>query len=202
MKFNKKIYFITIIILSIIFIIFIYKNMIKNSKNGNNKNSQEIVDYILSINSYIANVTIQVNSNKNTNKYIIEQEYNTQNGNIQTVLEPSNISGIKIIKKDGNLTLENSNLDLSTIFENYQGLENNNLDLYKFIDDYKNDDKSQFDENDEEIIMKTKKNNGNKYVENKKLYISKQTKLPTKLIIKDNNQNTTINIQYNKIKFN
>ena len=41
-------------------------------------NSQEIVDYILKISSYKAKVTIQVNSNKNTNKYVLKQEYNTE----------------------------------------------------------------------------------------------------------------------------
>ena len=50
--------------------------------------------------------------------------------------------------------------------------------------------------------MKTKNNNENKYTENKILYINKETKLPTKLIIEDNNQNTTINIQYNEIELN
>ena len=110
-----------IIIFIIVIGVFIYKNMIKNSKNGNNISSQEIVDYILNINSYKANVTIQVNSNKNQNKYIMKQEYNSENGSIQEVIEPSNIAGVRIIKKDGNLTIENTSLNLSTIFENYKG---------------------------------------------------------------------------------
>ena len=54
----------------------------------------------------------------------------------------------------------------------------------------------------EKVEMKTKSNNKNKYTENKILYINKENKLPTKLIIEDNNQNTTINIQYNKIEIN
>ena len=70
------------------------------------------------------------------------------------------------------------------------------------IDNYKNNDPSSFEENETEIIMKTKNNNENKYTENKILYINKETKLPTKLIIEDNNQNTTINIQYNEIELN
>ena len=70
MKINKKIFFIIIIILLIIFCIFIFKNMIKKSKNGNNMNSQKIVDYILNIKKYKANISVQVNSNKNKNKYI------------------------------------------------------------------------------------------------------------------------------------
>lgn len=202
MKINKKIFFIIIIILLIIFCIFILKNMIKKSKNGNNMNSQEIVDYILNIKKYKANISVQVNSNKNKNKYILNQEYNTENGSIQEVLEPTNIAGVKIIRKDGVLRIENTTLNLSTIFENYQGIGENYLDLNIFINDYKNYEKSNFEENEKEIIMKTKSNNKNKYTENKILYINKENKLPTKMIIEDNNQNMTINIQYNNIELN
>lgn len=202
MKINKKVFYIGIVILIIILGIFIYKNMIRKSKIGNNMSSQEIVDYILNVNQYKANITVQVNSNKNTNKYILKQEYNTENGNIQEVVEPANIAGVKIIRKDGNLKIENTTLNLATIFENYQGLEENSLDLSEFIDNYKNYEKSIFEENEKEIIMKTKNDNQNKYIENKILYINKETKLPTKLIIEDNNQNMTINIQYNEIELN
>ena len=202
MKINKKLFCFFMIILILIIGIIIYKNVIKNSKIGNNMSSQEIVDYILNINSYKTKITVQVNSNKNKNKYILNQEYNTENGYVQEVIEPLNIAGVKIIRKDGNLKIENTSLNLSTIFENYQGLEENGLDLYTFIDNYKNCDKANFEENNTEIIMKTKNSNENKYVENKILYINKETKLPTKLIIEDNNKNITINIQYNEIELN
>lgn len=201
-KINKKILLlIFVLIILIISIIITYKNMIKNKRNGNNMSSQEIVDYILNINYYNSNIAVQVNSNKNTNKYIINQEYNKNEENIiQEVQEPSNIAGVKIKKTKGNITVENTNLKLSTIFENYELLEKNSLDLVAFIEDYKKYEKSSFDENDEEIIMKTK--NENIYTENKILYINKNTKKPTKLIIQDNNKNTTINIQYNEIEIN
>ena len=202
MKINKKFFYILIIILIIVIGIIIYKNMIKNSKIGNNMSSLEIVDYILNTNSYKSNVTIQVNSNKNQNKYILNQEYNTENGSIQEVIEPTNIAGVRIIRKDENLKIENTSLNLATIFENYKGLEENGLDLSTFIENYKSYDKSTFEENETEIIMKTKNSSENKYIENKVLYINKSTKLPTKLIIEDNNKNMTINIQYNKIELN
>ena len=199
---SKKTFYFLIIIVIIIISIFIYKNVIKKTKIGNNMSSQEIVDYILSINSYKSHVTVQVNSNKNKNIYILMQEYNTENGNVQEVIEPENIRGIKLVKKDGNLKIENTNLNLSTIFENYRGLEENSLDLNNFIEDYKNYQESNFEENDSEIIMKTRNNSQNKYIENKILYINKENKKPTKLIIEDNNQNMTINIQYNEIELN
>ena len=202
MKLNKKIIYLIIIFLVIIIGFFVSKKMIKNNKIGNNMSSQEIVDYILNINSYKANIKVQVNSNKNTNKYVLEQEYSAENGSTQVVVEPSNIAGVRIILKDGNLKVENTNLNLSKIFENYKGLEDNSLDLITFINDYKKSDKSSFEENENELVLKTKSDNYNKYNQNKILYINKEKKIPTKLIIEDNNQNTTINIQYNSIEIN
>ena len=202
MKINKKIIFIFIIILFIFIGIIIYKNMTKKSKFGNNMNSQEIVDNILNINSYKSNISVQVNSNKNKNKYILEQEYNTENGITQTVLEPTNIAGVKIINKDNSLTIQNTKLNLTKIFEDYQSLEDNSLDLITFINNYKNFDKSKYEENETEVIMKTKNDSDKQNTNNKILYINKETKLPTKMIIEDNNQNTKIFIQYNEINFN
>ena len=76
------------------------------------------------------------------------------------------------------------------------------MDLNIFIEDYKKYDKSFYEENEKEIIMKTKSSNQNKYTENKILYINKEEKIPTKMIVEDNNQNMTINIQYNEIELN
>ena len=197
----KKIIFILLIIFSVIIFIFISKNMTKKTKNGNNMSSQEVVENVLNINSYKAKVTVEVQSNKNKNKYILKQEYNTENGYIQEVLEPANIAGIKITRKDNNLLIENSKLDLKTIFENYEGLENKCLDLYNFINKYKSEQNSIFEENEQEIKLKIKSNN-NKYQENEILYINREKIIPTKLLVQDNNNNITIIIEYNEIELN
>lgn len=199
---NKKIILFIFIILIIIFAIIIGKKMIKKTKSGNNISSQEIVDKILNINSYIAKIKVQINSNKNQNIYILKQEYNTERGFVQEVIEPSNIAGVKIIKKDNILTIENTELDLKTIFENYNGLENNNLDLINFINEYKENDKSFFEEKNNEIILRTSSEKDNIYQKNKVLYIDKNNIIPTKLIVQDYNQNSTIIIEYNEIELN
>ena len=165
-------------------------------------NSQEIVDSILGLSSYKSKINVQVNSNKNQNKYILWQEYNTENGCVQEVIEPENIAGVKIVKKDNNLRIENSQLDLKKIFENYSGLEDNSLDLINFINEYKENSKSEFEEKNGEIIMKTKTDKNNPYLTNKKLYINKEKISPTKLIIQDNNNNTRIIIEYIEIELN
>ena len=185
-----------IIIVAILGIIF-YKNKVKNLKSGNNKTSQEIVDYILNISSYEVQVTVNVTSNKNTNKYILKQIYQSPNINIQEVIEPSNISGIRIENNGTNLKIENSKLNLNTILENYNYLGNNCLDLHSFLENYKKDERAEFEEKDTEIIMKTRDNINNIYMQEKILYIDKKTKNPTKMEIKDNQQKTTIYILYN-----
>ena len=203
MKKIKKVFFILIIIILIIFFMFfLFKIKKKKKKNGNNMNSQEIVDKILDLTSYTAKVKVQVNSNKNTNKYVLFQKFNSQEGSMQEVIEPENIAGVKIIKNNNNLSIENSNLDLKTIFENYNGLESNSLDLINFINEYKENNELDFEEKGEEIILKTKARKESKYLENKKLYIDKKSIMPKKMIIQDNNQNETIIIEYIEIELN
>ena len=112
---NKKTLLCVIIVLLIILGIVIIKNVTKKQKSGNNMNSQEIVDNIKNLTSYTAKVKVQVNSNKKINKYILLQKYNSREGSMQEVIEPENIAGVKIIKKDNNLSIENTGLDLKTI---------------------------------------------------------------------------------------
>ena len=200
---KKKYYLILLFIIFIISVGFIfYKNSIKNLKIGNNKNSQEIVDYILNLSSYEAEVTVNITSNKNSNKYKLKQKYQKDKEHIQEVIEPSNIAGVKIINDGKNLKIENSNLNLNEIIENYTNLENNNLDLSMFIDEYKNSNESNYEEKDDEIIMKVKNDKENIYVKEKILYINKKTYKPVKLEIKDNKQKERIYILYNEVEIN
>ena len=71
---KKRIFTIFLIFfVGIIFIIFI-KNNYKKIKFGNNESNKSVKDieaYILNINSYKATVEVTVNSNKNSNKYLI-----------------------------------------------------------------------------------------------------------------------------------
>ena len=199
---KKKYWLMLLIFILVIGGIIFYKNTVKDSKSGNNKTSQEIVDYILNISSYEVQVTVNVTSNKNSNKYILKQTYQSPNISMQEVIEPSNIAGVKIENDGTNLKLENSQLNLSTILENYNYLGDNCLDLYSFIEDYNNDGDATFEEKDTEIIMKTCSNIENIYIQEKILHIDKKTMNPTQMEIKDNKQKTTINILYNEVKVN
>ena len=199
---KKKYWLILLIILIAIGGIIFYKNRVKDSKSGNNKTSQEIVDYILNISSYEVQVTVNVTSNKNSNKYILKQTNQSPNISMQEVLEPSNIQGVRIQKDGTNLKLENSQLNLNTILENYNYLGDNCLDLHSFIEDYKQDGKATFEDKDTEIIMKASSNIENIYVQEKILHIDKKTYNPTQMEIKDNQQKTTIYILYNEVKVN
>ncbi len=199
---KKKYWIILLIIIITIGGIIFYKNRVKDLKFGNNKTSQEIVDYILNISSYEVKVTVDVSSNKNSNKYILKQTYQSPNKSIQEVVEPSNIAGVRLENDGTNLKLENSQLNLNTILENYNYLGDNCLDLYSFIEDYKQDGNSSYEEKDTEIIMKASSNIENIYVQEKILHIDKKTYNPTQMEIKDNKQKTTIYILYNEVKVN
>ena len=190
---NKKIFISIVIFLIIGIIIFLIFNnkRVKKSKIGNNSSSQEIVDYILNISSYSATIEVEVKSNKNENKYILKQEYNGENQNSQEVIEPTNIAGIKIIKEGDSLKLENSNLNLTSIFEKYEYISDNCLDLSSFIEDYQNDENAKFKEENNQIIMQTK---------SKTLYIDKNTAMPVKMEVISTHKNVAVYILYNELK--
>ena len=174
----------------------------KNLKIGNNSTSQEIVNYILNISSYETQIEVEVKSNKNSNKYKIKQTYIDNKNNMQEVLEPSNIQGVKIIKEENKLKIENTQLSLTKIIENYQEITQNNLDLSNFIENYKNNTNSKFKEENNQIIMETTAKTENNYQKYEKLYVSKENGKPQKMEIKDTNQNTIIYIIYNEININ
>lgn len=192
---------ITLILVGIlIFFIFFKNDMSKNLKIGNTSTSQEVVDYILNMNSYEAKIQVEVQSNKNTNQYILKQTYMNPDINTQEVLEPSNIAGIKMIREGQNLRIENSNLNLSTVFEKYEYISENDLDLNCFIEDYKKDENAKFKEENNQIIMKTNKSSNR--AKNKTLYIDRNNGMPTKMEITDNNKNTTVYIVYSEVNVN
>ncbi len=198
---NKKILILAIILVIIIMIvifIFFKNNTAKSFKIGNNTSSQEIVDHILNIKSYETVVDVETKSNKNENKYVIKQSYNGEDENLQEILEPSNIEGVKIVRSGKTLKLENTNLKLTSIFENYDYLSQNCLDLSSFIDEYKNDVNSKWEEKNGEIIMKTNLSKDMK----KELYISKENGKPLKMNIEDTNKKTAIYILYREVNVN
>lgn len=200
----KKKYWAILLIIILIGIggMIFYKKSLKLNKIGNNKSSQEVVDYILNLSSYETKITVTVASNKNTNKYILKQEFKSPNMSTQEVIEPSNITGIKIINDGTTLKLENTNLNLNTILENYTYLGNNCLDLSTFIEEYKKDDTASYEERESEIIMETKSSLDNIYIKEKILHIDKRTGMPKQMEIKDNKQKNTIYILYNEVRIN
>ena len=200
---NKKILIylsIVVVLVIVIFFIVFKNNTAKKLKIGNNSTSQEISNYILNISSYETTIEVDVKSNKNENKYIIKQIYNGPEDNMQEVLEPSNIAGVKIIKSGNSLKLENSNLNLVSIFQNYKYISESSLDLSSFIEEYKNDERATIEEENNKVIMQT--SSGDKLKKHKTLYINKQTGMPEKMEIQDNNKNIAVYILYNEVKVN
>ena len=208
---NKKIIFISIIVLVVvsIVIIFLLKTNYKNKNFGNNmsnKNLEEIEKYILDISSYTAKMDVTVESNKNTNKYVIEQTYEKNKKSKQKILEPSNIEGLEIIYEDNKLTINNLKQILKTMYENYPNLMENCLWINSFIEDYKvekNEGKASIKEENGKVLMMTKtRNENNRYIYSKELYINKEEGKIEKLIVQDINKRNLIYILYNEITVN
>ena len=169
-----------------------------------NKNIEEIEGYILNISSYEATIQVTIESNKNTNKYVLFQQYISPNKSKLIMLEPSNIAGLEITNDGNNLTITNTKLNLNNVYDNYEYVVGNQMSLETFILEYKTckeQNKAKlYEENDEYILEANVEQN--KYIYNKRLYISKKTGNPTKLLIQDVNEKTLVYILYNEIKIN
>ncbi len=199
---NKiKITFLILIIIIVIFLIFFSKKDYKNLKLGNNS-IEEIEEYILNISSYEAKIEATINSNKNTNKYVIMQTYEKTKQTKQVVLEPSNIEGLEIEYNGQNLILKNTRLNLEKVYENYEYLIDNFITLESFISDYtelKESNKTSIYEEENNVIMEVKEK-VNKYICKKTLYIDKNTAKPSKLLVQDINGENIVYILYNEIE--
>ena len=188
------------ILLVIISIIFSKKSYetINIGNNNLNKTLEEVEDYILNIKEYTATIEVTVNSNKNSNKYLIKQNHKEKNDE-QEVLEPDTIKGVKLTYKDSSLIVENSNLNLEKIYNNYPYIESNILWLNSFIEEYRNSEQRNITEKNEEIVMQIERKNDKK-IATEELILDKKTLKPTKLSIRDNSKNVIVYILYNEIE--
>lgn len=212
MKLNKKVVIIgmiAVLMITAIILYFFLKNPNKNLNIGNNLNNktlQEIEEYILNISSYEAEIEIAVESNKNKTKYLLEQKYVSPNIEKQVVKEPSNIQGLETIYDGNKLTIHNSKLNLTTIYENYPYLTDNFLWLHSFIEDYReaksNGQKTKLYEENNQVIMEVELSNETPYVASKKLVIDRITGNIQQLVVQDKNKKNLVYILYKEIKMN
>lgn len=187
----KKIYIILffVIILLIIFLLCYYNTSIF----GNNisiKNENKIVDYILNIEEYEAEIEVTVKSNKTTNIYKMKQNV-SKNYSSTEVISEGKINGLKIELIDKTLKVQNTELKLDKIYENYESLLNNTLFLSTFIEKFKTNNSTTYMEGNNTVFEVPKFG---------KLYVENQTSKPIKLEIKDNTKKTNICINYISIE--
>lgn len=198
---NKKIIILTIIIAILIFIIIFALYYYKKGKIGNtiiNKSEEQIIESILNIKSYDANLEVTIQTNKNTTQYALKQELKEEKC-IQEVVKPENIAGV-ITEYDGNsLKIRNNKLNLETTFQDYKYITENNLWLNSFIKEFKETNNKKISTAEKEIILEID-NRKNTYSSYKKLYIDKKTGKPTKMQIEDVNQKVLVYILYTEIK--
>lgn len=206
-KTKKKIGILFILLLISFFVfLFLWMNRHNFLKNGNTtrENKEGVVDTILNMRSYEADMEVTIKSNKTTNTYQLKQYYVAPNLTKQIVINPDSIKGLTTIYDGQRLKIENTKLDLNTIYEHDTYLTENVLFLNMFVEDYLEfrEESSQKEEK-EKIVLTTKtKNEKNQYLIKKTLYLDKKTGKPTKMEVQDVNQNITVYILYNEIKIN
>lgn len=195
---NKKIVFIFAIICIIVFSIFYYIFFI----SGNNiiRNQKEFIEDIFEdLECYEADIDVTITSNKNENKYNMKQLVDGEDSKL-IINSPENVKGLEIEIKDDNLKIINEKTNMEKVYENYKKIINNSLFISTFIEEY-DEFPNQIQENEDEIIVEVNlEKNNNTYIKFKELYLDKETGLPRKLLIKDNNQKINTSIIYNDIK--
>lgn len=184
-----------------IFLLLILFFYYKNPKKGNNitKSILDLKEYILNISSYEATISAEINSNKNTNRYIIKQWYASPNIFKQEVQAPENIKGLVSTFDGTNLKIENTRLNLIKLYDNYNGITNNILCLGEFIKECKYKEIQTEEINN---TIKLKIQTENRYSRYKELMIDKETNLPIEMKVLDENKKTLVYILYNEITIN
>lgn len=193
----KKIYIVLFVIFISFFLIFNYKNL----KLGNTiikVDKEKVIENILN-GRFKYEAKIKVYSNKNENEYRLRITEDGKNCLIEAVGENS-ISGLRIQKKNGDLTIKNTKLKLDKIYENYREVTDNSLFLSTFKKEYEETDKIRKEENDNNIVIRITLKNETRYIKYKELYISKTTGIPVKMIIKDSSKQPKIIIEYTSIE--
>ena len=192
-------------VLFLIFFLIFKQQDDKILKNGNTSNSgsiDEIESNLCQISYYQATIEVTVQSNKNTNTYTLKQEYEKQGEQEiakQEVLLPENLKGVQIIKKQNQLEVKKTTLNLSKIDEKYQDMTKNDLWLDDFLEEYQESVSKQRSEEENVVIFQIDPNT-NPYQKQKRLYVSKETGKPQKLVVEDMNQKNKVYILYKEIE--
>ena len=200
-KWFKILAFIIIIIVILLICNFFIKSNYKTEQNGNNKNIQEIEQYILNVTSYKAKINVTVSSNKNANFYEFQQEVRGQSYSKQLALSPDSLAGMEIIYENGVITIQNTQYSLSNIYENYPFISTNSLFLTSFIEGYRNSESKKIEEVNGKIQM-SYISKINKYNNKQILYINKANLEPENLQVFDMNNELKVDIKYNEIELN
>ncbi len=195
---KKKIFIVAIIFILVISIFYCYKFFIPGN-NKTIKDVNELDEYILGMKNYTLEAKITVNSNKNTNTYLLK-ETNENGKSIQEIISEGTNSGVVLEYEDEKLTIKNTELGLPRIFADYKELFNNPIDFMTFVQDYKSDDKKDVKIKDDYYIVSVKTLNSSKYTTHKVLYFSRSKNQIERIEIKDINNNQTIIIEYSSFK--
>ena len=195
---NKKFLIIFVFICSIVFFFFFY-NFFKSGNNINRSQEQIVEDILKEFNNYEANIEVTVKSNKNENKYEMNQIIKG-NYSKQEIINPDNIKNLTIELEENKLKILNSKLNMEKVYENYECILNNSLFLNTFSNEFFNNNSKIYEE-DEKIVIEIKlPNNSNTYIKYKYLYLDAESYEPEKLVIKDITQNPYISIIYKDIE--
>ena len=187
----KKKYIIFFVIILLIIFVICYYNTLKFGNNIIVKDENKIVDYVLNnITEYEAEIEVIIEGNKTTNIYKMKQNVSKNYSSLE-IISKGKIDGLKIEFTEGILKIQNTELKVDKIYENYTQLMNNTLFLGTFINKFKESNGTTYVK-DNELVFEIS--------DFGKLYVDIKTVKPIKLEIKDNTKKSNICINYISIE--
>lgn len=198
----------SIIILFLLVIIGFAKYTIKCLDLGNSNKALSLVNNSynksLLMEEYETNMKITYISNGLKTEYEMKYEYfNDEHGEkieILTYTKPEKFRGMQIICSSEEIKHLNPYITKNLTYYIENDRNYNEILFSSFKRNYFMSNKSRMQENTNEIILETDIPSDNFYFKYEKMYIDKETLMPTKMIIENENNEAICIIDYNNFK--
>lgn len=153
--------------------------------------------------SYKCTAVIKINSNKNTIRYKVRQEYVHPSKYRMEIIEPQFLAGVETKSDGSETTISNPGIkgDNLYITENIKAISENSVFLTSFINSYLFSEKATMRKNGEKYILKTESGSKNQYIHFQILTLN-QKGIPETLEMNDLEGRQRMLVTYDEFTYN
>lgn len=158
------------------------------------------------INNYTSLAEITVTGNKSSKSFKVKHVFERPNKYVSEILEPKNNLGNKTIYSGERAYLYNKKIDQYTILKEVKASDEKALFLGYFLRNLNAVSDLEISretiDQDKYLVIGIEMPGNNTYRHYEKLWIDTKTHLPLKLIIYDDDNKETVNVEYKDVKYN